>query len=165
MMMNITKNTVATFHYRLLNGDKELESSHGDDPMAYLHGYNNIIAGLEETMEGRSAGEEFTVTIPPEKAYGLRKEESVQRVPIKHLNNAKKLKGKIKPGMIVHINTEKGAKQATVVKAGRSVVDVDTNHPLAGAHLTFEINIDSVREGSAEEIAHGHAHGVGGHHH
>ncbi len=165
MMMNITKNTVATFHYRLLNGDKELESSHGDDPMAYLHGYNNIIAGLEEAMEGRSAGEEFTVTIPPEKAYGLRKEESVQRVPIKHLNNAKKLKGKIKPGMIVHINTEKGAKQATVVKAGRSVVDVDTNHPLAGAHLTFEINIDSVREGSAEEIAHGHAHGVGGHHH
>lgn len=163
--MKITLDTVATFHYRLLNGEQELENSHAGDPMAYLHGHKNIIAGLEEQMEGRSIHDEFTVTIPPEKAYGLRKENAFQRVPIKHLHNAKKLKNKLKPGMIVHINTDDGAKQATVIKAGRFNVDVDTNHPLAGASLTFEIKIESIREASAEEIVHGHAHGVGGHHH
>lgn len=163
--MKVSSGTVATFHYRLLNGDQELENSHGGDPMAYLHGHKNIMVGLEEAMEGRAEGDEFSVTIAPEKAYGLHKENSVQRVPMKHLHNAQKLKNKVKPGMIVHINTEQGAKQATVIKAGRSVVDVDTNHPLAGATLTFEIKIENLREASAEEIAHGHAHGVGGHHH
>ncbi len=163
--MKITKDTVVTFHYRLSKGEQELENSHDGDPMAYLHGHKNIIAGLEEEMLGHESGDAFSVTIPPEKAYGLRKENTLQRVPIKHLHNGQKLKNKLKPGMVVHINTDQGTRQATVVKSGRSVVDVDTNHPLAGASLTFDINIESVREATPEEIAHGHAHGVGGHHH
>lgn len=163
--MKISPNTVATFHYRLLNGEQELENSYISNPMAYLHGHKNIIAGLEEQMAGRAPGDEFTVTVEPEKAYGLRKPDSQQRVPIKHLHNAKVIKNKLKPGMIVQINTDQGARQATVMKAGRSVVDVDTNHPLAGVTLTFEIKIETVREATPEEIAHGHAHGLGGHHH
>jgi len=153
--MKITTGTVVTFHYRLLNGDKELENSEGGDPTAYLHGYNNMIVGVEEAMEGREAKEEFTVTCEPVKAYGLRQENSIQRVPVKHLMNAKNLKGKIRPGLIVHINTDKGVKQAKVVKAGRTVVDVDTNHPLAGVTLTFEIKIESVREATNEEVVRG----------
>ena len=43
--------------------------------------------------------------------------------------------------------------------------DVDTNHPLAGKTLKFAVEIVSVRDATAEEIAHGHAHGEGGHHH
>lgn len=163
--MKINRDTVATFHYRLFDGDKALENSHGDEPMAYLHGHNNIMAGLEEAMLDKEEGNEFSVTIPAEKAYGLRKANSVQRVPIKHLHNAKQLKNKMKPGMVVHINTESGAKQVVVVKVGRFNVDVDTNHPLAGKELRFEIKIESVRVASDEEKAHGHAHGVGGHQH
>jgi FKBP-type peptidyl-prolyl cis-trans isomerase SlyD len=165
LLMKITSGTVTTFHYRLLKDDQELENSSLDEPMVYLHGHKNIISGLEEAMEGREANDEFTVTIPPENAYGFRKDNAVQRVPIKHLHNAKKLKNKLRPGMLVDINTEQGPKQARVVKVGSSVVDVDTDHPLAGATLTFEVKIESIREASADEIAHGHAHGVGGHHH
>lgn len=163
--MKISSGTVTTFHYRLLKDDQELENSAMGEPMAYLHGHKNIIGGLEEAMEGREVNDEFTVTVPPEKAYGFRTDNSVQRVPIKHLHNAKKIKNKLKPGMLVHINTEQGDKQARVIKVGRSVVDVDTDHPLAGATLTFEVKVESIREASAEEIAHGHAHGAGGHHH
>lgn len=163
--MKITSGTVVTFHYRLLNGEQELENSHIGDPMAYLHGHNNIIAGLEAEMSGKEAGAEFTAVVPPEQAYGLRKEDAVQRVPIKHLHNGAKLKNKLKAGMIVHVNTSNGAKQATVIKAGRFNVDIDTNHPLAGITLTFEVKIENVREATAEEISHRHAHGVGGHHH
>ena len=82
-----------------------------------------------------------------------------------YLHGDKKSLSKTKAGDIVTINTEEGAKQAVVVKAGKFNVDVDTNHPLAGKVLTFEIQIESVREATEEELSHGHAHGVGGHHH
>ncbi len=163
--MKITSGSVVTFHYRLSNGDSELENSQGGDPMAYLHGHGNIISGLEAALNGKEAGEEFSVTVPPEEGYGLRKEDAVQRVPIKHLHDANKIKNKLKPGMLVNVNTQEGAKQATVVKAGRFNVDLDTNHPLAGLTLTFDLTIESVREATAEEISHGHAHGIGGHQH
>ena len=77
----------------------------------------------------------------------------------------KKSLSKIKAGDVVTINTDDGGKQAVVVKAGKFNVDVDTNHPLAGKTLTFDIQIESIREATEEELAHGHAHGVGGHHH
>ena len=49
--MKITSGSVATFHYRLLKGEQELESSYEGEPMAYLHGYKNIVVGLEEKMD------------------------------------------------------------------------------------------------------------------
>ena len=52
-----------------------------------------------------------------------------------------------------------------LLKVGGSVVDIDTNHPLAGVTLNFDIEITDVREATTEELEHGHAHGPGGHHH
>jgi FKBP-type peptidyl-prolyl cis-trans isomerase SlyD len=67
--------------------------------------------------------------------------------------------------MIANVQTEQGARQVTVVKAGKFMVTVDTNHPFAGKTLTFDVEVLSVREATADEQAHGHAHGVGGHQH
>lgn len=67
--------------------------------------------------------------------------------------------------MTVQINTNHGPRDVTVVKAGLKTIDVDTNHPLAGRTLNFEIEVLDVRDATAEEIAHGHAHGAGGHQH
>ena len=64
--------------------------------------------------------------------------------------------------MLVNIQTDEGAKQATVIKAGKFNVDVDTNHPLAGKQLGFDVEIVDVREATADEIAHGHVHAEGG---
>ena len=164
--MQITKDKIVTFHYRLQDDSGvEIESSHGGDPMAYLHGHGNIITGLESGMEGKNAEDVFSITVEAKDAYGERLEDATQRVPLKHLNGDKRSKAKLKPGMGVSINTEEGAKQVIVIKAGKFNVDVDLNHPLAGKTLTFDVEIQSVRDASDEEIAHGHAHGGGGHHH
>jgi len=164
--MQISKNKVVTFHYRLQNQEGvEIENSHGGDPVAYLHGYGNIVRGLEKGMVGKNIEDVFSVTVKPEYGYGLRNEEATQRVPLKHLVGDKKQNAKLKPGALVSINTEDGAKQVVVIKAGKFNVDVDTNHPLAGQTLTFDIEVQSVREATEDEISHGHAHGVGGHHH
>lgn len=163
--MSIQKDKVVQFHYRLSHDGQELETSHGEDPVAYLHGHGNIIAGLEKQMEGKNEGDVFSTDVAAAEAYGLREENAIQRVPIKHLSGTKKELARIRPGMVVNVNTEKGPQQATVVKAGKFNVDLDTNHPLAGKDLRFDIEIASIRDASDEEIAHGHAHGVGGHHH
>jgi FKBP-type peptidyl-prolyl cis-trans isomerase SlyD len=160
--LNIAPETVVVFDYTLRNEEgEELESSRGADPTAYLHGANNIIPGLETAMTGKSAGDIFSATVAAEQAYGLHNPEKVQRVPVKHLL----FKGKLRPGMVVQLNTSDGRIPVTVTKAGRHSADIDTNHPLAGQSLTFDIEIVDVRAATAEELSHGHAHGPGGHHH
>lgn len=177
--MKIDKNTVVSFHYRMSrindeNPDQESENSHsdslveletsyGDSPSLYLHGYQNIMPGLEQSMLGKTEGDIFSVSLEPAQAYGEIRRNSEQRVPLKHLVN--KPKGKLKPGDIVGINTEEGIKQATVIKVGLKNVDVDNNHPLAGESIQFDIEVISLRAATADELAHGHAHGLGGHNH
>jgi FKBP-type peptidyl-prolyl cis-trans isomerase SlyD len=126
--LNIAPETVVVFHYSLRNEEgEELESSRGADPTAYLHGANNIIPGLETAMTGKSAGDIFSATVAAEQAYGLHNPEKVQRVPVKHLL----FKGKLRPGMVVQLNTSDGRIPVTVTKAGRHSADIDTNHPTA----------------------------------
>lgn len=159
--MQIEKNTVVQFHYTLSDAQGEIETSRDDEPMLYLHGHGGIIPGLEKALEGQTVGAQLNVTLAPEDAYGMPREDSIQRIPVKHLQGAKKWK----PGMTATVQTDQGPRQVTVVKVGLKQVDVDTNHPLAGRELTFAIEILQVRAADADEIAHGHAHGIGGHHH
>lgn len=160
--MNIAKNSVVTFHYRLSDADgAEIETSRDGEPTLYLHGHRNILPALEDAFSGRTVGDTFSVTLSPDQAYGRRREGASQRVPIKHLAG----RAKPRPGTLVGINTEQGVRQVTVLKVGKFNVDVDTNHPLAGKTLTFDIEVVAVRQAESDEIAHGHAHGVGGHQH
>ncbi len=160
--MPISENTVVQFFYTLKDSDGAvIESTEKDAPMAYLHGHNNMFAKVEEAMAGKDTGDTFAVTLEPADAYGERKEEAIQRVPVKHLQGSKKWR----PGMVATVQTDQGVRQVSIVKVGKFMADVDTNHPLAGKTVTFEIEVGELREATSEEIAHGHAHGVGGHHH
>ena len=159
--MKIASNTVVQFHYNLSVVGGDFTESSDSEPSACLIGHNNVMPAIEQAIMGKQAGDEVSITLPPEDAYGKRREGSIQRVPIKHLMT----KGKLKPGMVVKINTQSGPRDGTIVKVGRFNVDLDTNHPLAGETLNFQLSIVDVREATPEEIAHGHAHGVGGHHH
>lgn len=160
--MQIEKNKVALFHYCLSNDkDELLEESLDGDPTAYLHGGGTILPALEQALAGKRAGDKLNLTLAPAEAYGHYRDDARARVPIKHLLT----KGRLKPGMVVDINTAEGVRVATVTKVGLKNVDVDSNHPLAGMTLRFDIEIVEVRDASAEEIEHGHVHGVGGHDH
>lgn len=160
--MIVEKDKVVQFSYKMNDDQGNLAESSGDKiPMAYLHGHGGLLKGLEKAMEGRRKDDQFEVTLVPEEAYGMRKENAEQKIPMKHLQGAKKWK----KGMIAVVHTEQGNKRVTVVKPGKFMVVVDFNHPFAGMTLTFIVKIVDVRDATLEEIAHGHAHGVGGHHH
>ena len=159
--MKIEDNRVVRFHYTVsAAGEGQIESSREQDPVSALIGHGNLIAGLENAMKEREAGDRFEVTLEPEKAYGPHVEAMVQRVPRKHFKGAK-----LAPGLRVTLQTDQGPRPMTVKKVGISVVDVDLNHPMAGKTLSFDVEIVEVREASEEEIAHKHAHGDGGHAH
>jgi FKBP-type peptidyl-prolyl cis-trans isomerase SlyD len=160
--MQIEKNKVVFFHYTLTDQEESFsETSRDAEPVACLHGHRNIVPGLEKAMAGKSAGDTFSVSLTPEEGYGPRDDEAVQRVPIKHLVRP----GRLAPGKMVTVNTTQGQRAARVIKVGRFNVDIDLNHPLAGRTLIFDIEIVEVRDASAEEIRHRHAHGPGGHEH
>jgi FKBP-type peptidyl-prolyl cis-trans isomerase SlyD len=160
--MEIKKNSVALIQYQLRNEAGELlEDAYENDPVALMQGQGNVIRGLDQALLGHSAGEEFAVSVPPEDAYGLRQDDQIQRVSKKYFANVKKLK----PGSQTNLRTENSTRLVTVVKVGGKVIDVDTNHPLAGETLNFKVRITAVREATPQEITHRHAHADGHDHH
>ena len=160
--MQIENGKVVLFHYWLKDdAGNDIESSEGREPMAIMHGRGNIIPGLEKAFAGRSEGDRFDIVVSPGEGYGERREDFTQRVPKKYFREGDNLK----PGMTAVVQTDQGSRQVEVLKVGSSVIDVDLNHPMAGKTLHFAIEVTGVRDATEEELAHGHVHGDGGHHH
>ena len=162
MTLLIGANSVVSFHYTLKNdaGDV-LDSSAGGAPLTYLHGAQNIIPGLESELQGKSTGAKFEATIPPDQAYGESRAELVQKI------NKEMFQGvdKIEPGMSFVAQGDGGRQQQVrVTEVSGEDVTVDANHPMAGMTLHFSVEVVEVREGTEQEIAHGHVH-QGGHDH
>ena len=161
--MTIAQHKVVTIHYKVSDSDsgEVIDSSEGNEPMSYLHGAENFIPGLEQALEGKSAGDELEVIIPPAEAYGERSEEAIQQVP----RGAFEGLDKVEPGMAVTAQTGQGPVSLVITEVGDEMVTVDANHPLAGKTLKFNVTVEAVRDASEEEKEHGHVHGPGGHEH
>lgn len=160
--MQIAQDAVVSIHYTLTNDKNEtLDSSAGSDPLVYLHGNGNIIPGLENALAGKSTGDKLSVKVAPADAYGEFDKNLIQKVP----RRAFKGISNVKTGMQFQMQTNAGPRMVTVTGVQGDMVTVDGNHPLAGQNLNFEVEVTDVREATEEELAHGHVHGPGGHHH
>jgi FKBP-type peptidyl-prolyl cis-trans isomerase SlyD len=153
--MQIKDNCVVAMHYTLTNDEGQvLDSSEGRDPLKFLQGAHNIIIGLEKAMEGKQVGDAFDVTVEPEEAYGIRHEQMIQKVPKSAFQGV----DDIEVGMSFQAQTEQGPVPVTITEVTGDVVTVDGNHELAGQRLHFKVSIEEVREATAEEQEHNHAH-------
>ncbi|MFZ0871512.1 MAG: peptidylprolyl isomerase [Rhodanobacter sp.] len=160
--MQIAQNSVAAFHYTLTDDHGQvIDSSEGREPLTYLHGSGQIVPGLEKQMEGRKSGDKFTADVAPEDGYGVHHAELMQEVPMEAFQGVED----IQPGMQFQGRGPQGEINVTVTKVEDGKVFIDGNHPLAGQTLHFAIEVTDVRAASGEELAHGHVHGEGGHHH
>jgi len=160
--MKISKGKVVSIHYALTDPTGEvLDSSEGQAPLDYLHGYGNIIAGLEKALEDKEAGGKLKAVIPPEDGYGIREESLVKILPLASFQSP----DEVAVGAQFQAETSEGPRLATVTKLDHKNVTVDLNHPLADQTLNFDIDVVAVREATEEELAHGHVHGPEGHGH
>jgi len=160
--MQIGDQKVVTLHYTLTDNDGKVIDKSEDGSFAYLHGASNIIPGLEDALTGKSAGEEMSVSVSPEQAYGVRDESMLQQVPKNMFEDT----SQIAVGTQFHAQGPNGEMLVvTVMDVQEEHVVVDGNHPLAGVELNFDVKIIDVRDASEEEVEHGHVHAPGGHHH
>jgi FKBP-type peptidyl-prolyl cis-trans isomerase SlyD len=160
--MLIQKNKVVAIDYKLTNKDGELiDSSAEHGALYYIHGIGNLIPGLETALEGKTTGDSLKVAIAAKDAYGEKNDSLCQVVPRSQFESNEG----VELGMQFEVETEEGELVVTVTKIDGDTVTVDGNHPLAGVELHFDVTVKEIREPSAEELAHGHVHGPGGHHH
>ncbi|MFN2380984.1 MAG: peptidylprolyl isomerase [Guyparkeria sp.] len=160
--MQVQNDHVVSIDYTLKNDAGEvMDSSEQTGPMAYLHGHQNIIPGLEKALDEKSVGESLTVSIEPADAYGERNEEMIQTVPRSMFQGV----DEIEPGMRFQAQTEGGVTVVTIKEVNGDEITLDGNHELAGETLHFDVEIKDVRPASEEEIEHGHVHGPDGHEH
>jgi FKBP-type peptidyl-prolyl cis-trans isomerase SlyD len=160
--MEITKDSVVSIDYRLHLGDgKIIEETDPGDPLVYLHGYEEIVPGLEKALAGKKAGESLKAQVSPEEGYGEYDPEGVEEVPREEFPSDIELE----EGGMISATDDDGDEVDFLIKEVRpKTVLVDFNHPLAGKTLHFEVTVREVRVASKEELEHGHAHAPGHEH-
>jgi FKBP-type peptidyl-prolyl cis-trans isomerase SlyD len=153
--MKAANDCVVSIHYTLTLADGEVvDSSDDQEPLAYLHGHDQIIPGLESRLAGLEPGASVTVTVPSDEAYGPPDPEMLVEIPRSQFASDVDLT----PGSQVISEGDGEPSVLTITEVRGDVVVLDANHPLAGKDLTFAVEVVEVRQATAEEIEHGHAH-------
>ena len=159
--------------YTLREGRRILEEVPASQPFVYIHGYNNIIPGLENALTGRHLGEKFTVFIPAKLGYGEYRQDLILTVPKEELSEI----GELWLGMelemyqsndmrefqlpdtaeefVNDLNLDGDDDQCdgiyTIKEILEDTVIVDGNHPFAGKDLIFNVEVVDIVEASFTE--------------
>lgn len=161
--MKIQKNTVVSADFRLYDRDGQLiDSSDANGALVYLHGAEQLLPALEAALENRAVGDELSVELSAEQAFGERDDTLVDRAPRENFPGI----DHIEPGMRFQTEMDDGSQMVVIVtEVDEEWVTVDGNHELAGMDLRFDLKVVEVRAASDEEVAHGHVHGPDDDHH
>jgi FKBP-type peptidyl-prolyl cis-trans isomerase SlyD len=147
--MKITRNTVVSIRYALSAAAGAVLDA--EDAFAYLHGgYGGVLAALEAALEGKSAGEELTLELPPAEAFGeydptLVRVEPRAKVPADVVVGAL-LNGGLSPTL------DGETLQYRVLDVDDHDVVLDANHPYAGRTIIVRCMVLGVRAATREEI-------------
>lgn len=162
-MMNreikVRDDLVVSLDYTLrLDDGQVVDTSIAEDrqPLEFLQGHGQIIAGLEQEIYEMTVGEEKDVVVQPAEGYGEWDPEAVELVPQEMFRSDTPLQ----PGMLLHLRDDSGETfDAYVADLRPDGVVLDFNHPLAGETLFFSVKIAGLRPATHEELSHGHVHG------
>lgn len=162
--LKIKDGVVVSLDYTLRLDDGEVvDSSEGDAPLEYLHGYGQLIPGLEKALVGLTVGDSKKVVVPASEAYGDVDMEAFEIVPRSMFPDDLELE----EGLELSLRDAETDEpfDASIAEIRENEVMLDFNHPLAGETLHFEVHVPAIRLATAEELAHGHAHAEDGHNH
>ncbi|WP_084417484.1 FKBP-type peptidyl-prolyl cis-trans isomerase [Chrysiogenes arsenatis] len=151
MAQAITGDEVTIHYTGTLEDGTVFDSSTDREPFVFTLGENSVIPGFETAITGMEVGTEKTVTIPAEEAYGdydpeLQQEISREALPSDILPEV---------GMVLEAQSETGeTTHVTITDITEETITIDSNHPLAGEDLTFEIKLLSAQKGTTKKKEH-----------
>jgi FKBP-type peptidyl-prolyl cis-trans isomerase SlyD len=147
----IAPDTVVTLSYVLFDEHGEtVDRVPRDEPLTYVHGYAQIVPGLERQIVGLRPGEKATFTVEADEAFGDREEEAIFAVDRSDFPDAED----VAVGDEFMAEGPDGEPIAMrVVEVRPEELVVDTNHPLAGQRIRFEVEVADVRAANEDEIA------------
>lgn len=152
---------VIAFNYVLKNkGGELLDASEPNQPLPFMVGQQQIIPKLEEVLVTMAEGDKKNVSLTAKDAYGDFRQDMIMEVPKEELAHLK-----IDVGSHLQLQLQNQVRVVKVSKISESHVTLDGNHPLAGVDLVFDVEVVLKRDATAEEVAHGHVHGLHGHSH
>ena len=158
--MQVMADRAVQMHYHLTTADgTTIDRSHGNDPLTYLHGHGHLVPGVEKALEGKSAGDQVTVVVPPEEGYGLSDPDLDVAIPLSVF--PAESRGQLVQGARFsgpHPANQSESVMFVVMKVESDKVLCTANHPLADVTLHFDIEVVSVRQGTRGEIADGRIH-------
>ena len=171
-MAIIEEKKVVSVSYQLKvkeNGTETLiEETEKGHPFVFLLGTGNLLEAFESNLKGLKPGDPFDFTIDYKSGYGGRDADNIAEIPVEAFKDEK---GEIdlemiKVGNILPMSDNEGNRLNGMVESVTSeFIKMDFNHPLAEKDLHFIGKVLDVRDATEEEMAHGHVHGEGGHHH
>ncbi|HQG37556.1 MAG TPA: peptidylprolyl isomerase [Chitinophagales bacterium] len=171
-MLLVNKDMVVSVHYELkVDNDGELvtaDKSQSDSPLVYIQGLGMLLPEFESNLVGKTVGDSVSFKVSAENGYGVRNEQEIASIPIDSFkdNEGNIDMNTIRVGNVLPMMDNDGNQfQGIVCEVTSDVVVMDFNHPMAGKELNFTVTVVDVRPATAEELAHGHVHGPGGHHH
>jgi len=168
--MIIKENTVVSVTYKLSNhqtGEK-IEETTIENPMVFLFGVGGMIPQFEENLFEKNIGDTFDFAINAANAYGMRDENQVAMIPLDVFYDEKGDfdESYFQVGAMIPMSDSEGNHlRGKILEVTPELIKMDFNHPLAGMDLHFLGSITDIREATFDELAHGHVHGPGGHHH
>lgn len=145
-MANVKNGDWVFVHYTgKFEDGKVFDSSLKGSPLDFVVGEGGLIEGFEKGVMGMAIGEKKTITLTPEEGYGPYNEAEVFEVPIENFGE----KPELEKGMQIVVTPQEGHDfLATIAEVNEKTVKLDTNHPLAGKNLTFELELVDIKDAS-----------------
>ncbi len=168
--MQITKNTVVSLSYVLKRDNAKgeiIEETKAGDPLVFLYGNGQMLPKFEDHLSTLKKDDTFEFTLTSADAYGEMDQDAIIDLDKSiFVVDGKTDDEMLAIGNVIPMRDDQGHMlQGIVVSVSNDSVRMDFNHPMAGNTLHFTGKVIEVREATAEELSHGHAHGAGGHHH
>jgi FKBP-type peptidyl-prolyl cis-trans isomerase SlpA len=147
-MKTIERNSRVTLFYRLgLTDDQLLEENFDDEPMTVTLGKGEMAEGLELALIGLIEGDEQTIDIGPDLAFGFVDETLFRALPRAEFDPQLELE----PGLIIEFANEDGnTLPGTIISIDEDQVQIDLNHPLAGQTVRYSVKIVAVDNDTTE---------------
>lgn len=131
-------NTVRVHYTGKFSNGSVFDSSIEHEPLEFEIGSHQVIEGFENAVSGMQIGEKKTVAFPPEQGYGERSEDLLFEISNEEL--PEQFEPKI--GMPVEMMNHEGETLiASIIDVNETGIKMDGNHPLAGKHLTFDLEL------------------------